>query len=85
MSTLGNSNATFTGTIDYNGVDKFNLDYKLIPAREDSIMLVYRPDSKSPWIQHPSYSKLGTSATDKKDLCEFRISFLVSMLLHLGW
>jgi len=66
VSTLGNSNATFTGTIDYNGVDKFNLDYKLIPAREDSIMLVYRPDSKSPWIQHPSYSKLGTSATDKK-------------------
>ncbi|MFZ1380126.1 MAG: M1 family aminopeptidase [Saprospiraceae bacterium] len=54
--------------LEYNGVDKFNLDFDLIPAKEDSLLLVFRPDWKSPWVEYPFYNKLGTNLTDKKGL-----------------
>lgn len=88
ISALTKSPFSFNGIIEYNGTDQWALDVNLIPAKEDSVILAYRPDWKSPWIEYPYYGKIIGGTSDKKGL--FRISnflpgqYAVAYGMHLN-
>lgn len=52
--------------LSYTGNDSIFLDYDLVKNTEDSLILVYRPDAKSPWEEYPFYRKIPLSLTDGK-------------------
>ncbi len=49
--------------IQYLGANENNFDYDLTGSTEDSIILVWRPDTKTPWAKYPYYKKLAVGNT----------------------
>lgn len=52
--------------VDYSGVRESDIDYELTSETEDSIILVYRPDGASPWLEYPYYTKQKILPNDGK-------------------
>ncbi len=41
----------------YNGSDDYDLDYDLVSTTEDSIILLWRPNPQTDWVEYPFYEK----------------------------
>ncbi len=61
---------TTNATLTYNGRTNFSatshLDHFLITGTEDSLILLYRPDRSTDWVEFSSYTKTMGSVTDKQ-------------------
>ena len=68
-----------TALLNYNGRTAGNdshLDHLLIPDREDSLMLLWRPHSGVNWTEYPYYTKLMGGMLDK--FGNFRLDSIMS-------
>ncbi|MFN8278891.1 MAG: M1 family aminopeptidase [Saprospiraceae bacterium] len=66
VSAIAKSNLKLAGRVDYNGSSESGLDYEILKAGEDSVILVYRRDFTEPWREYRPSTKIKVTPNDRR-------------------